>query len=119
MNTPGSTGGTWIDVNSISALAPGESYIASATVKVPRGYNGSYQIVFYTDIQGVLNEESTTNNKLTRPITINVPPLPDLTVSNVQAPEQAFAGGPINVSWQVNNIGNAAAAGDNEVLNRP
>ncbi|MBK7932130.1 MAG: PD40 domain-containing protein [Acidobacteria bacterium] len=119
MNTTGSPGGTLIDVNSISALAPGESYIASATVKVPRGYNGSYQIVVYTDIQGVLNEESTTNNKLTRPITINVPPLPDLTVSNVQAPEQAFAGGPINVSWQVNNIGNAAAAGDNEVLNRP
>ncbi len=119
MNTTGSTSGTLIDVSSISALAPGESYIASATVKVPRGYNGSYQVVVFTDIQGVLNEESTVNNKLTRPITINVPPLPDLTVSNVQAPGQAFAGGPINVSWQVNNFGNAVAQSDNQVLNKP
>ncbi len=121
MNTTGSNSSETrlIDVDSISALAPGESYVASATVKVPRGYNGSYQIVVTADINGALNEETTTNNKLTRAITINVPPLPDLTVSNVQAPEQAFAGGPINVSWQVNNIGTAAAQGDNQALNKP
>ncbi|MBK9766716.1 MAG: hypothetical protein IPP63_06690 [Chloracidobacterium sp.] len=120
VNTTGSsTTNALIDVDSAGALAPGESYIASATVKIPRGFNGSYLFVVTTDINGALNEENTTNNKLTRAITLNIPPLPDLTVSNVQAPVQAFAGGPINVGWQVNNIGNAAAAGDNEALNKP
>ncbi len=121
INTTGSNSSSTklIDVESISALNPGESYVASATVKIPRGLNGSYMVVVTTDITSKLNEESTTNNRLTRPITLNVPPLPDLTVSNVQAPDQSFAGGPLNVSWQVNNIGDAAAVDNNEEHNNP
>lgn len=121
INTTGSSSSSTkiIDVESISALNAGESYIASATVKIPRGLNGSYLIVVTTDINGTLNEESTADNKVTRPITLNIPPLPDLTVSNVQAPEQAFAGGPVNISWQVNNIGDAAAVDDAEEHGHP
>lgn len=121
LNTSGSTSSSskLIDVDSVSALNPGESYVASATVKVPRGLNGTYMVVVSTDTSSNLNEEDTANNKLTVPITLNVPPLPDLTVSNIQAPAQAFAGGPLNVSWQVNNIGDAAAVDDNDANDNP
>lgn len=92
-------------VSNISFLNDGESYIASATVRIPRGRNGSYFILVRTDLNNEVNEESEANNIQTRPITINVPPLPDLRVSNVQAPEEGFSGAPISMSWTVTNHG--------------
>lgn len=110
LNTSGSSStGMMAEVESVTALNPGESYIASATFKVPNGFNGTYQIVLTTDIGGRLNEEVTTNNKLIRNIQLNVPPLPDLIVNNVQAPEQAFAGQEIDINWNIQNIGDATA----------
>ncbi len=110
LNTNGSSStNTMAEVESVTALNPGESYIASATFKVPNGFNGTYQVVVTTDIGGRLNEENTTNNKLTRNITLNVPPLPDLIVTNVQAPNQAYAGQEIDINWTIQNVGDAAA----------
>lgn len=110
LNTNGSSStGKVAEVENITALNPGESYIASATFKIPNGLVGSYQIVLTTDVNGKLNEEVTTNNKLTRNIDLNVPPLPDLIVTNVQAPEQAFAGQEIDINWTIENIGDATA----------
>lgn len=97
---------------SISALNAGESYTASATFKIPRGYNGAYLFTVKTDTDGVLNEENTANNTLTRPVQINVPPLPDLIVENVQVPSsEAFAGQELLVSYAIKNQGTGAAAG--------
>jgi len=116
LNTTGSTsGGTLIDVNNAMALEPGQSYTTSATVLVPNGYVGGYQVVVTTDIYGSLNEENTTNNTTTKPITIAVPPLPDLTVTQVQAPATGYAGLPFEVHWTGKNIGNADAQ-DNEKI---
>lgn len=102
--------GSVAEIDNISFLNASESYIASAAVKVPRGYVGAYKIGIKTDQYGALNEENTNNNTLTRDIQISAPPLPDLIVNNVQAPGEAFAGGPISVTWTVENIGDAAAA---------
>ncbi len=105
-----SSGGSVAEVDNISFLNAGESYIASAAVKVPRGYVGSYKIGVKTDQYGALNEENTTNNALTRDIMLSAPPLPDLIVNNVQAPNVVYAGEPVSITWTVENIGDAAAA---------
>lgn len=98
-------------LSNVSFLSAGESYIASATVRIPRGLNGSFYLIARTDKGSVVNEENENNNLLTKFITINIPPLPDLGVSNVQAPGQAFGGQPISVSWTVNNNGNGPVPG--------
>lgn len=111
LNTTGSaTSGRIVEVDNVGHLNPGESYVASAAIKIPRGYVGAYKIVVKTDERGALNEENTSNNTLTRNIQIGVPPLPDLIVNNVQAPAEAFSGGPISIKWTVENIGDANAA---------
>ena len=109
MNTTGSnaSGTSVAQAENLSALNPGESYIASATVKIPNGYNGAYQVVVTADIAEHINDENRTNNKLSRAITLNIPPLPDLTIANVQAPAQAFAGGQVSINWTVENSGDA------------
>jgi len=90
---------------SVSALNPGESYTASAIVKIPRGINGSYHFLVRTDSSGALNEENTTNNISSSPVQVNVPPLPDLIVETVQAPDEVFAGQEISINYSVRNIG--------------
>jgi len=98
--------------SSITALNAGESYIASATFRIPRGYNGTYYFTVKTDTDGALNEENRNNNTLTRPIQINVPPLPDLIVENVQVPvSEAFGGQELLVSYTIKNQGTAATGG--------
>ena len=115
LNTNGSTSGTIIEVDNATALEAGQSYTMSANVLIPKGYSGSYQFVVTTDIWGALNEENPANNKATKPITISVPPLPDLHIENVQAPAQGYAGGPFEAHWTVKNIGTAVAQDDDRV----
>lgn len=115
LNTNGSSSEPIIEVDNATALEAGQSYTMSANVLIPKGYTGSYQFVVTTDVWGALNEENPANNKTTKPITISVPPLPDLHVTSVQAPTQGYAGGPFQVDWTVQNIGNVAAQDDNKV----
>lgn len=106
---PTLSGATRLVVTSnISFLEAGESYIASATVRIPRGSTGSQYLVVRTDVNNTVNEEVETNNLSSRPITLNVPLLPDLRVSNVQAPDEGFGGSQILVSWTVTNHGDGA-----------
>jgi len=96
---------------SVSALNPGESYTASAIVKIPRGYNGGYYFHVKTDSSGDLNEENTTNNLGSSSVQVNVPPLPDLMVETVQSPDEVFGGQEISINYTVRNIGTANAGG--------
>ncbi len=111
---PNSTSGASFlaDSSNISYLNVGESYIASATVEIPRGLNGSYHFIVQADRFDQVPEDDNANNLLSRPVTLNVPPLPDYTVTNVQAPEQAFAGAPIEITWEVKNQGDASNGRD-------
>ena len=97
------------DVNSITALNPGESYTTSAVVKIPRGFNGAYHFLVRTNSNNAVNEVSTTNNLLSSAVQVNVPPLPDLIVQSVQAPDEVFAGQPISINYSIQNIGTDAA----------
>ncbi|QYO65309.1 CARDB domain-containing protein [Leptolyngbya sp. 7M] len=129
-NSPNWTDDVWLNANqtiaggvrlasgsNVSFLNAGESYIASATVKIPRGFTGSYFLIIRTDTGNTVNEENESNNFATRPIMLNVPLLPDLRVSNVQAPDEGFAGAPIQVSWTVTNHGDGAVPPGESVWN--
>ena len=91
--------------SSITALNPGESYTATATVKIPRGISGGYRFLVRANNNGDVNEVSTTNNLLSTPVTVNVPPVPDLIVDSVQAPDEVFGGQEILVNYSVRNNG--------------
>lgn len=95
-------------VSNVSSLNPGESYIASVPVRIPRGLTGEQRIFVVTDADQTAAEENESNNESSRAITLNVPPLPDLRVGSVQAPDEGFAGAPIEVSWSVSNDGDGA-----------
>lgn len=107
--TSGISGATQLAaLSNVSYLAQGESYIGTATVRIPRGFTGSYHWVVKTDADNTVSEENENNNITSSPITVSVPPLPDLTVSNVQAPEDGYGGQPISISWTVTNSGSGA-----------
>lgn len=110
---PAGLGQRLLRVPNTTAIEAGGSYVASATIKIPRGLTGTYYIKVRTDDLVTLNEESAENNVGTHQINLNVPPLPDLTVSNVQAPiGLLFAGGTFQMTWQVNNVGTSDAQPD-------
>lgn len=104
-HTPGNAA-VQLDVLNVSYLNAGESYVASADVKIPRGLFNTFHIVVTTDIGGAVAEDNETNNILNRPINLQVPPLPDLQVTLVQGPSQAFPGEPMLVNYRVENQGN-------------
>lgn len=123
-NGPGATSGEWSDQiylstdqtisnddqslgsrQNVSYLNAGESYIVSADVNIPRGVFGNLFIIVRTDGGNSVGEDNDTNNTRAKAINIQVPPLPDLQVPFVQAPEEAFAGQPMLVNWRVENRG--------------
>ncbi|HQX55000.1 MAG TPA: CARDB domain-containing protein [Pyrinomonadaceae bacterium] len=96
----------------VSSLNPGESYVTSLTVRIPRSLQGSFYFLVQTDRNSdggqEVNEENENNNISTRPLTVSVPPVPDLRASNVQAPIEAFGGQSMLVNWTVTNNGDGA-----------
>ena len=103
------------DPTNTIGLPPSEQYTMSALVTVPLndsfnpvnhfvriqtdGYHGNYQ-----------PENNENNNGLYSAAFATVmPPLPDLTVSSVLAPEFLEAGKAMTITWTVNNAGGATA----------
>lgn len=117
----GATSGGWYDrvmlsnENSVvaywefaneSALAGGEGYSARHSIRIPRGLVGRHYLTVATDTGNRVLESDEGNNRSTAiPIDIQVPPLPDLVVPQVQAPDQSFAGQRILARWRVENRG--------------
>jgi uncharacterized repeat protein (TIGR01451 family) len=112
-----------IPVNNVSYLAAGESYTATAEVKIPQGLVGQYKVVVWTDGDGtnhrsniyphqVVEDDDENNYGVARPIQINTPPLPDLQTVSVVAPEEVFAGGQMILNWRVENHGDGVTPPD-------
>ena len=110
-------------VNNVSYLAAGESYTATAEVKIPQGLVGQYKVVVWTDGDGtnhrsnsfphqVVEDDNENNYGVARPIQINTPPLPDLQTVSVVAPEEVFAGGQLILNWRVENHGDGVTPPD-------
>jgi CARDB/Immunoglobulin domain len=97
-----------------SPLASGTGYTTTQTVSVPLTSSstpGNFYIIAVANGNEAQLELTLTNNELVAPISITLPPLPDLAAAQVTSPTTAGAGESVPVSWAVTNIGNAEAAG--------
>jgi subtilase family serine protease len=112
-----------IPVTNVSYLSAGESYTATAEVKIPQGLVGQYKVIVWTDGDGTnhrsndsphqVTEDNDENNYgIARPIQINAPTLPDLQTVSVVAPEEVFAGAPMTLNWRVENLGDGVTPPD-------
>lgn len=112
-----------IPVTNVSYLSAGESYTATAEVKIPQGLVGQYKIIVWTDGDGtnhrsnsyphqVIENDDENNYGIARPIQINTPTLPDLQTVSVVAPEEVFAGGQMTLNWRVENHGDGVTPPD-------
>jgi hypothetical protein len=90
-------------------LKVGGSYMQSRDITIPSGWNGLFYLKVFTDATDTVYEYVSENNNVTvAPIYLKIPglgDLPDLVVSNFQAPGQITAGDTCTVSWTVTNIG--------------
>jgi subtilase family serine protease len=112
-----------IPVGNVSYLSAGESYTATAEVKIPQGLVGQYKVIVWTDGDGtnhrsnsfphqVIEGDDENNFSIARPIQINAPTLPDLQTISVVAPEEVFAGGQMILNWRVENHGDGVIPPD-------
>jgi RHS repeat-associated protein len=88
-------------------LNPGESVTRTQNITLPANQQGDRYIVVYTDSYNVLYEELENNNNAIdqQKMAVVLPPLPNLQVESVTAPDQAFSGQQTVVEWVVTNAG--------------
>lgn len=99
---------------SVLPLGPGESYTRNVNVTIPATSPGAKYLIVVTDRQffnatGVFPESDETNNVLVVPINVAIP---DVTVTDIDAPASGLVGSIINLSWTVENIGAVVAGAD-------
>ena len=90
-----------------SYLAVGDSYANSLTVRLPRGIDSNYYYLVKTDafsqvFEADREDDNITVSEITR---VRLTPPPDLQVTSVNAPLQAFSGQSMSLSWTVTNEG--------------
>ena len=96
------------DVQNPSFLNAGEGYSTSTAVSVSGVSEGDYYILVKTDATSPhrVSESDEGDNVLAGPqIHITLPPPPDMRVTSVQAPEIAFSGQPMAVTYHAVNFG--------------
>ncbi|PWU16996.1 MAG: hypothetical protein C5B50_12210 [Verrucomicrobia bacterium] len=99
------------EVAAPAPLSAGAGYALNATVTVPLTANsqpGAYWLVAQADASGSQPESNEGNNLLSRPLTLALPPLPDLVPGNLAAPGSALSGQSVMLTWAVTNAGGAA-----------
>ena len=97
-----------------SILAPGASYTNTQQVTIPLSSSlspGAYFLLVQADPAGAIADANPANNLRGAPLTLSLPPLPDLAVGQVASPAIANAGVVVTVTWAVTNIGSSVAAG--------
>jgi VCBS repeat-containing protein len=91
-------------------LVPGGNYTQSRVIKIPSGLQGTYFLFVLADADSkVLEYQAEGNNSALAAVEVFLSPVPDLIVDSVTAPESAYAGQEITVSWSVRNAGEGAA----------
>lgn len=99
-----------------AVLASGAVVSKSVTVAVPAGLSGTYRIAIDVDAdQRILESLESNNRKLVEnangggglDFVVDPQPNPDLVLTQVDAPEAVFSGQTIEVSWTVENSGEA------------
>ncbi len=91
-----------------SALATGQSYTSIGHYHLPQAISGNAYLIFVPDSGNAVDQgPHASPNYYVTPIAIDATPVPppDLVVSNVVVPSQAFDGTPITVRYVVSNLG--------------
>ena len=94
----------------VGALPALGSYANTVTVTIPltaQSQPGTVWLVVQVDSAGAVSESNEGNNLLSAPLTLALPPLPDLSAVNVSAPASAASGDSVQVVWAVTNLGPA------------
>jgi len=111
-----------------SPLEAGESYAASASVRIPAGVSGPFYLGVWADADGSVFEGALENNNARLrglgvdpddpddPGPIEPPPpgtvlVPDLVLVSVDAPPEAYSGQAFSLSWTVRNDGDPTPRG--------
>ncbi len=98
-----------------NSILSSQSIVRVQTVTIPKGIatGGDYYIIMHEDMyddlfEGLDFEKGETNNYTASmlPINIQITPSPDLIVTNVIAPQNAFSGQETIFKWSVLNQGN-------------
>ena len=91
----------------LTYLAPGQSYTNTATFTLPVGISGPYYLIVETDAKDQVLEAPRGTDALASSSVVSVAltPPPDLQLTQVLAPANAFSGQPISLSWMVTNTG--------------
>lgn len=93
------------------ALAATAEYTASQTFSLPLSPSfvaGTYYFFVKTDSYGSAPETSEADNivEMSGPVTITVPPVPNITISNVAfAPASTYTDQDVEITFTVNNLG--------------
>jgi RHS repeat-associated protein len=98
-------------------LAVGSSIDRTQTVNIPIQIQGNYRVIVSTDYYGNILEgiQNKSNNIATddRPIQVKLAPIPNLQVTSVIAPPNAFSSQSTSIQWMVKNVGNGATSSPN------
>ncbi|MCP5525484.1 MAG: putative Ig domain-containing protein [Verrucomicrobiales bacterium] len=114
LERPAGSAGEALPLGEVAAPEPltaGERYTNSFTVTLPLDgawSAGDYSLVVSTDSNGAQPESDELNNLGAATIQLSLPPLPDLTVTDVTAPAEVRSGEEVTLVWQTVNTGPAA-----------
>ncbi|MFH1279223.1 MAG: CARDB domain-containing protein [Candidatus Eisenbacteria bacterium] len=88
-------------------LGAGESYSRSFSVELPDNLIGDYYLIVEVDSADAVGDADPENNVAASasPVTIEIVPTPDLSVTGLSAPAEGVAGQPILISWTAQNLG--------------
>ncbi|MBK7438660.1 MAG: hypothetical protein IPI77_18355 [Saprospiraceae bacterium] len=92
-------------VGNLSALDSGQEYLNTFRLNLPQNIIGDYHLIVVTNVFNTLTEVTITDNSIIKPILINLTPPPDLQVTSVIPPNEAFSGQFIDITYTVKNKG--------------
>ncbi|KAL3876028.1 hypothetical protein ACJMK2_033915 [Sinanodonta woodiana] len=95
-------------------MSPTEQYSKSQWVQIPEYITGNFWILVKTDSMNSVyerqNEENNVNASETS-IYIMMQPIPDLSITEINIPEEVRTGNDLTIQWQVTNAGASTARG--------
>jgi subtilase family serine protease len=93
--------------NNVAYLNPGDSYASSANVTLPRGITGTFYFIVWADYYNQVFEGTNENDNTltTAPVFVAPSAVPDLQVTTVQPPHDAFSGQAVSLKYAVTNFG--------------
>lgn len=95
-------------------LAPAAGYPRAASVTLPfsaQSAPGTFWIVAVADSAEAQPEASEANNRRSAPISLTLPPLPNLAIAALDSPGFALPGRAVELSWIVTNRGSVTVTG--------